>query len=139
MSSMRAGFSPRFAVAGLLAVLVGCAGVPQGPGKSATGDPAQVVRERAQQRWDAIVAGDLEKAYGFLSPASRQVNSLAVYSTTVKVGFWKKVEVESVACPEADVCEAALHVQYVHRGSVVETPSRETWTRIDGQWWYVLR
>ena len=33
----------------------------------------EIVAERAQQRWDLLVKGDFTGAYGFMSPAGREV------------------------------------------------------------------
>lgn len=117
-----------------LALMAGCAAPFQGGGASRE----EVVRERAQQRWDALVSGDLEKAYGFLSPATRQVISLASYSSSIRAGFWKKATVERVECREADLCDVHLTVEY-SRGASVATPLRESWSHGGGQWWYVQK
>jgi hypothetical protein len=117
-----------------LALVAGCAAPSQGGSASRE----EVVRERAQQRWDALVAGDLDKAYGFLSPATRQVNSLANYSSSVRAGFWKKATVERVECREADLCDVHLTVEYA-RGGTIATPLRESWSQAGGQWWYVMK
>jgi hypothetical protein len=41
--------------------------------------PEEIVHERAQQRWDALLAGDIERAYGFITPAYRATSSLELY------------------------------------------------------------
>jgi hypothetical protein len=38
-----------------------------------------MVTARAEARWAAMVKGDLDTAYGYMSPASRQVTSLDKY------------------------------------------------------------
>lgn len=122
----------------ILGLGAGCAGVSPDTAPRKTAGPQAIVGERAQERWDALVTGNLEKAYSFLSPASRQVTSLANYSRSVRVGFWKKAKVERVECPDADLCEVHLMVEYI-RGSAIATPLRESWAQFGGQWWYVLK
>ena len=131
-------FALALAVAAGLGLAAGCAsnGAGLAPGGA---NAADVVRERSQQRWDALVAGDVQKAYSFLSPGTREANTLSAYASNVKFGFWKKALVDRVDCPEADLCIVSLRVDYVHRGSRIESPTTESWIRSGGEWWYVLR
>ena len=119
--------------------LAACASAPPEPGKPAGSGAEEVVGARAQERWEALIAGDLPKAYGFLSPGSRQVNSLNAYSGSIRVGFWKKARVERVECPEADLCQVHVQVEYVHRGTAIVSPVLENWTRSGEDWWIVLK
>ena len=124
---------------GILAVVIsgavaGCAGGFPGVRQ----DPKQVVAERAQQRWDALVAGDVAKAYSFLSPGTRQAVTLVQYSGGIRLGFWKKVQVQGVECPKEDLCEASVLAEY-QRGQTIATPLRERWILSEGNWWYVQR
>ena len=57
MRSMKSGVVLAVAVA----VLGGCAALDARP-------PEEVLKERAQQRWDAMVKSDFKAAYQFLSP-----------------------------------------------------------------------
>src|SRR5271169_399554 len=65
----------------------------------------KVVAERAQARWQALIKGDLDGAYAFLSPASKKATSLAAYSASIKPGMWRTVKVDKVDC-EAELCKA---------------------------------
>jgi len=109
----------------------GCATVPEQ-------SPEQVVKARAQARWDALVKGDIETAYGFLGPGSRAVNSLEAYKASIRKDFWTDAKVESVKC-EGDTCEVSARIEYKFRGSRTKTPLEETWIRQQGNWWYVLK
>jgi hypothetical protein len=122
----------------MLGVLVGCAGIPSDGISTRSASPEEIVAERAQKRWDALVAGDVEKAYAYLSPASRQIRSLAVYRSSLKIGFWKAAKVERVLCPETRLCEVHLIIEYV-QGFTIASPARESWAQTEGQWWYVLK
>lgn len=126
--------SAAMGVAAVSAVLAaGCAGVLPEP------DPAPIVAEKAQARWTALIDGDLKKAYGFVSPTSRQTYTWEVYRGAVRPGFWKTAKVDKVACPAKDLCEVDLTIEYAQRGTVIRTPLRESWTKQDGEWWFVLK
>jgi len=122
----------------VLGVLVGCAGISSDAIPARGSSPEEIVAERAQKRWDALVAGDVEKAYAYLSPASRLTRSLAVYKSSLKLGFWKAAKVERVLCPQAGLCEVHLVIEYV-QGFAIASPARESWAQTEGQWWYVLK
>lgn len=119
-------------IAASLAVASGCALLDNRP-------PEEIVKARAQERWDALLSGNVEAAYGFLSPGSRAVMSLDAYRSGVRQGFWKAAKIEKVQCGGADSCEAQAAIEYQVRGSRVKTPLAETWIRQQGNWWYVLK
>src|ERR1043165_10081149 len=73
------------AVAVSLAMVGGCATMAEQP-------PEQVVKARAQARWDALLKGDYEAAYGYLGPGSRAVNSLEAYKASIRKGFWQSAQ-----------------------------------------------
>jgi hypothetical protein len=101
------------------------------------GSPEAVVKERAQARWDAMVKGDFQAAYGYLSPGSRAVLSETGYAAELKKGFWKSAHVESVTCRNAEACDVSATIEYEYMGHRTRTPLRESWIRDEGQWWYV--
>lgn len=113
-------------------VLGGCATVPEK-------GPEEVVKARAQQRWDSLVKGDIEGAYRFLSPGSRQVNTVDAYKTSIRRDFWKAAKVNKVTCTGNETCEVDAEVEYEFRRSRFKTPLTETWIRQDADWWYVLK
>lgn len=119
------------------ALLSGCAAGPAVPGVAEKAEA--VIARRAQQRWDALIASDVPKAYGFLSPGSRQSTSLGGYTASLKLGTWRKAAVERVDCKEPDLCEVHLKIDYQVRGSALATPLLETWTKVGDEWWYVLK
>jgi hypothetical protein len=85
--------------------LLGCATL-ENLGKT----PEEIVASRAEARWRALIAGDLETAYGYLTPGYRSVKSFERYRSRIKgVGVWKDVKVESVSC-KGDNCEADVRV-----------------------------
>jgi hypothetical protein len=118
-----------------VAALWGCA--------TMSGKPDDAVRNRADQVWKALVAGDLDKSYGFMPPSYRAVTPLERY----KKGFggavkWIGAEVAWVKCDTEDKCIAHMKVdaQPFIGGFRRQTPPLtnyfdETWVREDGQWW----
>ena len=137
-------FGLRFWIRGLVALgvvgIVGCAASPgPSPEKGSAESASQAVERRANARWDALVAGDLARAYEYLSPGSRQVYSVENYKALIRPGLWKKARVERVECPEAEICEVVVQVDYAIRGTAVSTPLRETWTQSGAEWWFVMK
>lgn len=97
----------------------------------------KVVAERAQARWQALMKGDLDAAYAFLSPASKKATPLMDYARTIKPGMWRDVKVDKVNC-EAELCKVQLAVTYdakMMKG--ITTPVWESWIIEDGSAWYV--
>jgi hypothetical protein len=121
--------------------LAGCATVG-GPATLSKESPPEVKREavaaRAQGRWDALIKGDLNAAYAYLSPATRATTPLDVYKAKHKVGLYRKIKVDSVDC-EGAVCTVKLTLTYDYkrRFKGIETPLVEHWVIEDGQAWLV--
>lgn len=127
-----------------VATLAGCASTSQSqasPDKS----PEAVVRERAKARWDALIAGDTEKAYQFLQPSYRAVRNLNFYRGTIAGGAvqWKNAEVVGVEC-KTEVCSATIRIEYVPvaikaAGGVLMNHFDEQWVSDQGAWWLYQR
>jgi len=99
--------------------------------------PSEVVKERAQARWDALVKDDIPEAYRYLSPGSRSVTSLEQYTASLRRGFWKSVVVHDAVC-EPDSCEIHATMVYEFQGRRITTPYKEKWIREGSNWWFVL-
>lgn len=121
--------------AALLAALAACQ-----PSRT----PEEIVAERAQQRWDRVVASDFEGEYDFRPPGYRQSTSRInhVVRMSRRRISWLDARVQSVSC-EAERCEAEVLVHYradgapgVLSGMENTRPVREIWIQVDGQWWY---
>ena len=115
-----------------VAGLGGCAALDSRP-------PEEVVKERAQQRWNALVQSDFKTAYQYLSPGSRAVTSLEGYASGLRAGFWKAATVDKVLCGNPDSCDAVLTIEYEFRGSRIKTPLKETWIKEGSSWWFVQK
>ncbi len=99
----------------------------------------QKVKERAEQRWRALIQGDVAKAYEFLSPAYRQAVPIEVYGARLGGAVqWNQALVDSINCnPES--CSLKIAIDYKHRSTgqhVNRTFLDEKWIRVDDQWWY---
>jgi hypothetical protein len=119
-------------LAGIALAIAGCAIGPQRSDQ-------EIVAEKAQLRWNALVAGDFKAAYGFISPAGRSVVTVEGYSGTLKRGFWKDVRVEDVKCASPEICEVQLRIEYEFQGRRIKTPASEKWVKQDSDWWFLLQ
>ncbi len=150
LQSTLAGFSlPK--MAGWMPVVVAsmvaaCAGIG-GVSKDSTPEvKAAAVKERSQARWQALIRGDLDAAYAYLSPASKAVTPIESYRRQIRPGLWREVKINSVEC-EAELCSVKLQLTYdIPRGPMspkpvkgIETPLTERWVIEDGSAWYVFR
>jgi len=110
-------------------------------------DPAELVRQRATERWDLLAERHAVKAYDYLSPGYRSTHTLEQYVAFVATARvqWKSAKVESVQCEEKEVCTAKLTVITVLPGAVIQRPSDmeyaapvvEKWVSSDGQWYFL--
>jgi putative sterol carrier protein len=119
--------------------LAGCAGTGALSDASSAEARRDAVAERAKARWERLIAGDLDGAYAFLSPASQKTMPLDLYKAKHKVGMYRGVKVDDVKC-DGDTCTVKLLVTYDYkRFRNVTTPLTETWIITQGQAWFVDR
>ena len=128
------------ATLGLL-VLASCASTPQpaAPAASVTSPEAkqELVRKRALSRWDLLIKDDMDAAYAYLSPGSRETTSLDKFKRNFRRGAFREARVDNVAC-DGDACIARLQVTYDHpKMKGITTPILESWIIDGGQAWYV--
>jgi hypothetical protein len=119
-----------------VALLAGCATL------SADSPPEQkqkVVAEKAQARWDALIKGDVDAAYQFLSTGSKAATPLPVYKGRIKPGMWRAAKVDKIDC-EQEICKVTMLITYdakLMKG--LQTPVPETWIVENGSVGYVYR
>lgn len=96
------------------------------------------VSERAQQRWDLVMKGQLDQAYEFLSPASRSTVSPAVHrKRNSGARWWRKLTLEKVDC-RPDVCQVTMLLEYdLREFKGLTRKAEETWIKDGGNWWLV--
>jgi hypothetical protein len=99
--------------------------------------PEKVVEQRAAERWNAIVAGDLKRAYEFISPAGRALVSEDAYQGSIRRGFHKSARVTNVRCSSSELCEVTLELEYEQARRRFKTPLYEKWVRQDSNWWFL--
>jgi hypothetical protein len=128
--------SLRGAVLAVLLAAAGCATVG-GLTKDSSPEAKRVaVTGRAQGFWASMIDGDLERAYGFLSPASREIVKLETFKAKARTGY-REAQVENIEC-EGAVCKVRLMIGYdtrQMRGLV--TPLEQQWVIDEGQAWLV--
>ena len=113
-------------------VLTACATVP----------PEDQVRQRANDRWAALVAQNFDKAYSFAPPAYRQLKTADVYRSSHQAPVkWLSANVIKVSC-ESEKCDVrvALESQPMvpfGAGMTLTAGLDETWVYEDGNWWMV--
>ncbi|MCA1778105.1 MAG: hypothetical protein LC637_01605 [Xanthomonadaceae bacterium] len=107
--------------------------------------PEEIVAERAQARWDALIEKTFQDAWQFHTPAYRERTPPDDFEQDLKRRpvQWISAEVQSVSC-EADSCEANVLVGYrvpVAPAGMsnmgMRRPITERWIEVDGGWWFV--
>jgi predicted small secreted protein len=123
----------------LAASLAGCASM-SGGGKDLAPEAKQaLVSERINARWNALIKGDLDRAYTFMSAGSQEAMPLKLYKEKIKPGMWRAVKIDSMNC-DAEICQVKMTLTYDHKMMKgVQTPFQETWILEKGNAWYVYR
>jgi hypothetical protein len=111
-----------------------------GGGKDLAPEAKQaLVTERINARWNALIKGDLDQAYTFMSAGSQEAMPLKVYKAKINPGMWRAVKIDSMDC-EAEICQVKMTLTYDHRMMKgIQTPFQETWILEKGNAWYVYR
>lgn len=114
------------------ALLSACAG----PGLSGK-TPEELVARRAQERMDALLAQDIDKALSYTTPAFRERTTSGRYAGRYAgVVNWQEAKVDRVDC-EAERCNVRVLVTYqLPRPRITNTrPLDEVWIKVDGKWY----
>lgn len=124
----------------LSAALAACAST------AALSTPEAQVKQRAQVRWDAQIAGDWKTAYSLVTPSYRALRDLAYFRASVGGAVsWHAVEVVGVDCDETGfACQARIKMDYqvAARPGLAAPRStyfNESWVLEEGQWYLHLR
>lgn len=137
-----------FLVAGLayamLSALPGCATLEPEESEKWRESQRPVLKARAEARWDALIKGDIEKAYLYTTPEYRAVVNLQQYRGKYgRVLGWRGARVVDISYDVPTV--AAVSVEVTYRiglpgvgGEVIETQKAisEKWIYKNREWWY---
>jgi len=134
---------PAFLALGLAAMLVtsGCASL------NTPATPEEIVKERAQARWDATLARKYDVAYGLTAPSYRTLVEFEKYRAKHGMGGGiskQGAKVYRVYCPSESACKAVITIDYVSfmgpkPGSPSSTAYEESWVLEAGNWWFLPR
>ena len=136
MKSRQVYFAP------FVAALLALSGCMSGGGVKQEDD--SVLRARAVERWDMLIARKADKAWDYLSPGYRETKPRDAYAEEMNNrGIrWSKVTFGSQEC-DADTCKVRLLVNYnVNLGGLAGTvgstgPVVETWIKVKGRWYFL--
>lgn len=138
----------RFASLALGASLaIGCVSVSPEDSEAWRTSQLPILKQRAESRWSALIKGDYDVAYGFLTPAQRSVVSLQQYRrSTGGVVQWQVAKVDDIRydLPTVAAVSVAVTYRFVPPGSggkAVESvrQMQEKWLYKDGVWWYTAQ
>lgn len=100
--------------------------------------------ERAQARWDHLIADEYARAWEYFTPGYRETSPVEQYVASIQQRpvKWEKAEVVASDCVESR-CEVVVDVTYsIPRATAgleqvrPTRPVRETWIFSQGQWWF---
>jgi hypothetical protein len=93
---------------------------------------------RARERWDLLMTGQVDKAYDYLSPASRVTVTREAFRKRSSGGqWWRRFEVEKVDCGK-DTCRVTISLEYDLKDiKGLKRSIDETWVEDQGVWWLV--
>jgi hypothetical protein len=123
----------------LLAVMLlsACAATP-----ASTED---VIKERAQARWDALLTGDFATAYSYYSPGYRSTITVVDFEIGIRMRRvqYRSAEYQGHSCEE-NVCTVRFKVGYQVAKPVPgmsdwesESMVSEQWIKSDSEWWFL--
>jgi hypothetical protein len=121
-----------------LLVLSACAGAPAKPG---TAD----IEQRAAERWEKLLSGDIAGAYEYLSPGFRSGVSSMQYQRAVLLHRvqWTGAKVKGAECGE-NTCDVKILLNFKVAGGLPGVRAYdgqqdvvESWILSDGTWYLV--
>lgn len=142
------GLHHRFFIATIAAMvlgfgLAGCASTPDDVAWKES--QSRNLKMRAEARWDAVIKGDLEKAYTFMSPDYRNVVSLQQFRSRLgRTVEWRMARADDIRYDSPTVASVMMGVTYRTslpgaQGKQFENSRTltEKWLYKDGEWWYI--
>jgi len=106
---------------------------------------AAAVKQRSNARWEALIKGDKDAAYAYLSPGTRELITVDQYRARVQNVNYRSVQIEKVDC-ESESCTVGLMLTYdflpatgTTRAKGITTYVQEIWVLDKGQAWFAWR
>ena len=112
---------------------------------TSTASPEDIIKERAQARWDALLEGDFATAYSYLSPGYRSAITVVDYEIGVRMQKvqYRLAEYQGHSC-EKNVCTVRFKVGYRVVKPVPgldnwesDSMVSEQWIKSNGEWWFL--
>jgi hypothetical protein len=106
-------------------------------------EPEVAVRERANARWQTLMAGNFAKAYTFNAPSVKEKMTEAAYIGQFANPQWTGAEVVNVTCAQPTACVARVKVTIkiaIPRSttmSSITTHVDESWQLAGGEWGFL--
>jgi hypothetical protein len=95
------------------------------------------VTKQVEARWDALIAGDVQKSYSFLSAGSKASTSLDLYKAKARLSGFRAAKIEKIACGQ-EICKVSMQVTIdTKRMKGLPLPETETWILEGGEYRYV--
>lgn len=126
-------------------LLLAVAGILLGGCQEPPPDPEIAVSERAQERWNLLVARDFSAAWGLYTPGFRETTAERDFAWEMsrRPVRWESAEVVATEC-DGDRCTASVRVRYHVPAAPAglntlrnEREVEETWIRVENQWWFL--
>ncbi len=118
--------------------LAACAGIGGVTKESPEDVKVAAVTRQVNARWAALIAGDVQKSYDFLSAGSKATTSLDMYRTKARLRGFRKAEIEKVECGQ-ETCKVSMRVTIdTPKMKGLPLPATETWILEGGEYRYVF-
>ncbi len=126
-------------------LLVSCCGLFLLSACATTMQTEDALEERAMVRWDALLSGDVEAAYEFLSPGYRSSVSLLQYHRSLLLSKvkWTGANYIEADCEET-ICNVKILLDFTVYGALPGVKSmdskqtiEESWLLVKGSWYLV--
>ncbi|HET6633003.1 MAG TPA: hypothetical protein VFG73_09900 [Rhodanobacteraceae bacterium] len=138
------------ALAAAASLLGACATSQTSPttaGTAAPQDSKAVLKQRALDRWNLLIAHKGAEAWNYLTPGYRATISQQQYALEMnnRPVRWTHASVTKVDCVNPDSCTVYVMVDYdlmvpgLGGGSKSFAPLKETWLRVKNTWYYLPR
>ena len=112
-----------------------------------SGNKAADVEKRAQDRWNFLIARQAEKAYDYLTPGTREIQTRENYAASMnsRPVKWTAAKFNRKEC-DADRCKVYIDVSYSvvapgtgAMGKPMESTSTqsETWVYVENEWFFL--